>query len=140
MERARDAKTIEVVDGLAEQRFDDVRRLLFAYMVSTELDAGRPLVSSADELHPVLAAELADPRATYSPPGTVFLALVDLVAVGCLGLQLVSPDTAEFKRFYVEPAARRLPVAGRSSLRPSERRAPSAFVASSGMSWQRARA
>ena len=52
------------------------------------------------------------PAAEFAPPvGAFLLALVDDVAVGCAGVRLLTAETAELKRMYVDPALRRRGVA-----------------------------
>jgi GNAT superfamily N-acetyltransferase len=102
---------IEVVDGLTRGRDDDVRRLLFAYMAETEVAAGRPTPDAVEDLSGPLRREVVDPHSAYPPPGGVLLAIADGHAVRCLGVRLLDRRTAELKRFFVLPDARRTAAA-----------------------------
>lgn len=52
-------------------------------------------------------AELASLPGDYAPPdGTLYLALVDDVPAGCVGLHKLAPEICEMKRLYVRPEYR----------------------------------
>ena len=81
----------------------DVRRCLQAYF--DELAARFEGGFTAD------AQDLASDAQMRPPSGVFLVARLDGRAVGCGGLKWVGPDTAEIKRVWTDPAARRMGVA-----------------------------
>lgn len=87
---------------------------------AASLAAARTLVRSHmlahAEVHDVAAVERVVNAlpAPYAPPrGALWIAWDSDVAVGCLALHELAPDTAELKRMYVAPEARGRGVARR---------------------------
>ena len=59
-------------------------------------------------------ARIAVPTAEFSPPHGVFLvARLDGIAVGCGAIRALDADSAEIKRMWVDPSARRLGIGRR---------------------------
>lgn len=68
---------------------------------------GRP--TDDDEVDAVLAEEPSDDLAR--PTGEFLVAWIDGAPIGCVGVRVLTPDTAELTRMYVAPEARGLGVA-----------------------------
>jgi GNAT superfamily N-acetyltransferase len=81
----------------------DARRCLKAYF--DELAARFEGGFAAD------AQDLASDAQMRPPSGLFLVARIDGRAVGCGGLKRVGPETAEIKRLWTDPAARRMGVA-----------------------------
>lgn len=91
--------TIEPV-AVAGPEADAILRAYFADIISRY--QGRP--AKAAEVDQVLADEPSD---DLTPPGGVFLGAHDVGRLlGCVGVRLVDPNTAELTRMYVAPEAR----------------------------------
>lgn len=85
-----------VVDG---PEIDEIRRLFSEYAASLDFSL---CFQSFD-------AELASLPGDYAPPdGSLYLAMVDDVPAGCVGLHKLSPEICEMKRLYVRPEYRGL--------------------------------
>jgi GNAT superfamily N-acetyltransferase len=68
-------------------------------------------IDDADATAERVVAALPEPY--VAPRGVLWLAWEDEVALGCVALQELAPDTAELKRMYVRPESRGRGVARR---------------------------
>jgi ribosomal protein S18 acetylase RimI-like enzyme len=83
---------------------------------ATTLDAARALVRAHLELHSVEEASIqhvvdALPSPYIPPTGALWVAYDGDDPLGCAAFQTIAPDTAELKRVFVRPEARRRGVA-----------------------------
>jgi putative acetyltransferase len=82
----------------------------------TTLDAARALVRAHLEFHSVDSASVQDvidalPSPYIPPNGALWVAYDGDESLGCAAFQTIAPDTAELKRVFVWPEARRRGVA-----------------------------
>lgn len=82
----------------------------------TTLDAARALVRAHLELHSVEQPSIQRvvdllPSPYVPPTGALWVAYDGDDALGCAAFQTIAPDTAELKRVFVRPEARRRGVA-----------------------------
>ena len=91
-----------IVQASSESEIDAARALFGEYAAWLDLDLS----------FQGFAAELAALPGEYTPPrGTLLLALDDEAVLGCVGLRPLDwPRSAELKRLYVRPEARRRQV------------------------------
>ena len=83
---------------------------------STTLDAARALVRAHLELHSVEQASIQRvvdglPSPYIPPTGELWVAYDGDDPLGCAAFQTIAPDTAELKRVFVRPEARRRGIA-----------------------------
>ena len=53
-----------------------------------------------------MSTELVQLRSFYTAPGFLLLARRDGAPVGCVGVRVLSPDTGELHRLFVQPQSR----------------------------------
>lgn len=99
---------LKIVDAETEEDFDAVRRLCWAYR-DVLLALGPPDSDAVLHYYPEAAyrALMDDlPRIHARPAGTIKLAWLDGLPVGCGMSHTLSPGVAEIKRVYIAPEAR----------------------------------
>jgi GNAT superfamily N-acetyltransferase len=103
---------LQVVDVVASALLSEGQRLVFEYMAQTQAENGMPVPTVVADLPGGLRTECADLATAYRYPGVLLLARHADESVGCVGVQPMSVGhTAEVKRLYVRPGARRRGVA-----------------------------
>jgi len=107
-----DVVTTETIDGVSASRRLEIRLA----DNPTTLDAARALVRAHLEFHSVEEAGIqrvvaALPSPYLPPAGALWVAYDTDNALGCAAFQTIAADTAELKRVFVRPEARRRGVA-----------------------------
>jgi len=88
---------IEIIPATSDTHTAAVRQLFERYAASLDIDLAFQCFEH----------ELAALPGDYAPPrGALYLARVDGVAAGCIGLRPFSDAVGELKRLYVDPAFR----------------------------------
>ena len=85
------------------------RELVRAHIQGAQSDA-EAAASAAEAADQIVAAL---PAPYVAPAGALWVAWADAMALGCVALHALAPDTAELKRMYVRPEARGRGVARR---------------------------
>ncbi len=97
-------KDIKLVVANSTQAFNDGRKLFQEYANAIDYEAG----------FPNFAEELATLENIYvGPLGSLVLAYYHHQAIGCLAVLEIENDTAELKRFYVQPPFRQFKIGAR---------------------------
>lgn len=95
---------IKFIIASSEPAFDDAGNLFQEYARGLDYDAG----------FQNFVEELATLNELYTKPnGGLILAYKENTAVGCIAIRKVEQETAELKRFYVQPAFRQYKIGAR---------------------------
>jgi len=88
---------LKIVDGLAPERLEEVRRLFTEYVTALGFHLS---FQDVDQ-------EMADLAGRYGPPdGRLLMGLWDDQPAGCVAMKKLREGVCEMKRFYVRPLHR----------------------------------
>lgn len=93
-----------ITDALLSAAVADAAALVFEYVATTQVEAGRPPVERVEDLPAVLRRDCERPAESFV---ALLVSYLGDTATGCVGVRATAdPGTVEITRLYVRPAHR----------------------------------